>query len=65
MNAEQLAQLEPHLLVGLAAWSLLSIHRLVAWEVPILGWRFAALRYGACVVLPVAAGLLARVFTRV
>lgn len=49
----------------LAAWSLLSIHRLVAWEVPILGWRFAALRYGACVVLPVAAGLLARVFTRV
>lgn len=48
----------------LAAWSLLSVHRLVAWEVPILGLRFAALRYGACVVLPVAAGLLARVFAR-
>ena len=27
----------------LAAWSLLSIHRLVAWEVPILGWRFGSL----------------------
>lgn len=48
----------------LAAWSLLSIHRLVAWEVPILGWRFAAVRYGVCVVLPVAAGLLARAASR-
>ena len=30
----------------LSAWSLLAVHRLVAWEVPILGWRFrrAALR---------------------
>jgi uncharacterized membrane protein YraQ (UPF0718 family) len=49
----------------LAAWSLLSIHRLVAWEVPILGWRFAAVRYGVCLVLPVAAGLLARALSRV
>jgi uncharacterized membrane protein YraQ (UPF0718 family) len=49
----------------LAGWSLLSVHRLVAWEVPILGWRFAAVRYGVCLVLPVAAGLLARVVSRV
>lgn len=48
----------------LTAWSLLSLHRLVAWEVPILGWRFAALRYGVCVVLPVLAGLAARAFAR-
>jgi len=48
----------------LSAWSLLSLHRLVAWEVPILGWRFAAVRYGVCIVLPVAAGLLARAFSR-
>jgi uncharacterized membrane protein YraQ (UPF0718 family) len=48
----------------LSAWSLLSLHRLVAWEVPILGLRFAVLRYGVCVVLPVAAGLLARALTR-
>ncbi len=48
----------------LAAWSLLSVHRLVAWEIPILGWRFAALRYGACIVLPVVAGLLARAISR-
>ena len=44
----------------LSGWSLLAVHRLVAWEVPILGWRFALLRYGVCLALPVAAGLLAR-----
>lgn len=48
----------------LSAWSLLAIHRLVAWEVPILGWRFALLRYGVCLVLPVVAGLLARALLR-
>lgn len=48
----------------LAAWSLLAVHRLVAWEVPILGWRFALLRYGVCIVLPVLAGLIARAVTR-
>jgi uncharacterized membrane protein YraQ (UPF0718 family) len=48
----------------LSAWSLLALHRLVAWEVPILGWRFAALRYATCVLLPIAAGLIARAVTR-
>ncbi len=44
----------------LTAWSLLSIHRLVAWEVPILGIRYALLRFGVSLVLPILAGLLAR-----
>jgi uncharacterized protein len=48
----------------LTAWSLLALHRLVAWEVPILGWRFALLRYGLSLVLPVLAGLAARALTR-
>ena len=48
----------------LAGWSLLAVYRLVAWEIPILGWRFAALRYGVCLVLPVLAGLFARAVTR-
>jgi uncharacterized membrane protein YraQ (UPF0718 family) len=48
----------------LVGWSLLSVHRLVAWEVPILGWRFAAIRYGICVALPVAAGIVARWLVR-
>lgn len=47
-----------------AAWMLLAVHRLVAWEVPILGWRFALLRYGCCLALPFAAGLIARALGR-
>ncbi len=48
----------------LSAWSLLALHRLVAWEVPILGWRFAILRYGTCALLPLLAGFVARALTR-
>ena len=44
----------------LTAWSLLALHRFIAWEVPILGWRFALLRYGLCLALPILAGLAAR-----
>jgi uncharacterized membrane protein YraQ (UPF0718 family) len=48
----------------LAAWALLALHRLIAWEVPMLGWRFALLRYGVCLALPPVAGLIARAATR-
>lgn len=48
----------------LTGWSLLALHRLVAWEVPILGTRFALLRYGISVALPVLAGLVARALLR-
>ena len=43
----------------LAGWALLSLQRLVAWEIPMLGWRLAVLRYVACLVLPLLAGWLA------
>jgi len=48
----------------LTSWSLLAVHRLVAWETPILGVRFALLRYAVSLVLPVAAGLLTRLLVR-
>jgi uncharacterized membrane protein YraQ (UPF0718 family) len=48
----------------LAGWSLLALHRFIAWEVPLLGWRFALLRYSTCLVLPPIAGLIARAVTR-
>jgi len=48
----------------LTAWSLLSLHRFVAWEIPILGWKFAVLRYGASLLLPLLAGWLASVLAR-
>lgn len=47
-----------------SAWSLLAIHRFVAWEVPILGLRFALIRWGICLALPIAAGLAAQGFKR-
>lgn len=49
----------------LSAWSLLAVHRLVAWEVPILGARFALVRYAVCAALPILAGLLTRVLGRI
>ncbi len=47
-----------------AAWALLAIHRFIAWEVPMLGWRFALVRYGVCLALPILAGLGSRLFLR-
>lgn len=54
----------PAVVAFLAAWALLALHRLVAWELPILGWRFALLRYAVCLVLPVIAGLGTRLLLR-
>jgi uncharacterized membrane protein YraQ (UPF0718 family) len=48
----------------LTAWSLLALHRLVAWEVPMLGARFALVRYAMCAALPILAGLLTRGLAR-
>ncbi len=43
----------------LTGWSVLALHRTIAWEVPILGVRFALLRVGVSLLLPVVAGALA------
>lgn len=48
----------------LAAWSLLAIHRLFAWEVPIMGASFAFTRWALCLFVPVMVGALARYFFR-
>jgi hypothetical protein len=48
----------------LTAWSLLALHRLVAWEAPILGWPFALFRWSVSLALPFVAGLVARAFSR-
>ena len=44
----------------LSSWSLLAIHRLFAWEVPILGASFAFTRWALCLLLPVLVGAVAR-----
>ena len=48
----------------LTSWSLLAVHRLVAWETPILGARFALLRYAISLAVPLLVGLATRALTR-
>lgn len=48
------------LVAYVSAWGLLALHRLVAWEIPILGSRLALTRWAVCLALPVFGGLLAR-----
>jgi uncharacterized membrane protein YraQ (UPF0718 family) len=52
------------LVAYVSGWGLLAVHRLVAWEIPILGAQLAMTRWLVCLVLPIAAGLLARAITK-
>jgi len=44
----------------LTAWSTLSLMRLIVWEIPFLGVRFAMLRLVICLPMGIIAGLFAR-----
>ena len=48
----------------LTAWSILGLHRIVIWELPLLGADFALARVLASLPLPLAAGLIARLLFR-
>ena len=48
----------------ISAWSLLAVHRLFAWEVPIMGAPFALTRWTLCLFVPVMVGGLARLVFR-
>ena len=54
----------PAIIPFLSAWSLISVHRLYAWEVPILGAPFAITRWSLCLFVPVLVGWVARLFLR-
>jgi uncharacterized membrane protein YraQ (UPF0718 family) len=47
----------------LTAWALLGMHRVIALEIPILGWRFAIVRYAASLVFPVVIGFIAQLLS--
>jgi uncharacterized membrane protein YraQ (UPF0718 family) len=49
----------PQIVALISGWSIFALHRVLAYEAPIMGWRFAALRLTASLVLPLAAGILA------
>lgn len=49
----------------LTAWSALGIHRVIVWELPLLGSKIAVTRFAASLVLPfIAAGLAKFIFAR-
>jgi len=53
------------LIAFIASWSLLGFNRLIVWELPLLGVEFTAIRYVACLPLPILAGLIARHAARI
>lgn len=48
----------------LTAWSVIGLHRVVVWELPLLGFDFALARAVSSLPLPVLAGALARLIAR-
>ena len=49
----------PQITAFLAAWSVFAVHRMISYEIPLMGWRFSMVRLVASLALPPAAGLLA------
>ena len=41
------------------SWSLLAFVRIIQWELPLMGWKFAAIRFLSSVPLPLIAALIA------
>jgi len=49
----------PQMVALITGWAILGFHRVIAWEWPVLGGRFVAIRLVASFALPFLAGLLA------
>jgi uncharacterized membrane protein YraQ (UPF0718 family) len=49
----------PQLIAFLTAWSVFAFHRVLIYEVNLMGWRFSAVRLISSIILPPLAGLLA------
>lgn len=52
----------PQLIAFITAWSIFAVHRIVIFEIPLVGWRFTFLRLAAGLPLPIIAALLATPF---
>ena len=48
----------PQLIAFLTAWSVFAFHRVLIYELALMGWRFSAVRLTSSLVLPPLAGLL-------
>ena len=52
------------LITYITSWSILSMARLLVFEIPFVGGELASVRYFSTLILPPLAGLLARYITR-
>ena len=50
------------LVAYMTAWSLFGLQRIIAWEAPLMGWRFVVARVLPSLAFPVIAGWLVSVF---
>jgi uncharacterized membrane protein YraQ (UPF0718 family) len=49
----------PQIIAFLTSWSVFALHRVLGYEIPLMGWRFSALRLVSAACLPIVAGLIA------
>jgi uncharacterized membrane protein YraQ (UPF0718 family) len=52
----------PSLVAYMTAWSLFGMQRIIAWEAPLMGWKFVAVRVIPSLIFPVVAGWLVATF---
>src|SRR3989338_4560408 len=53
----------PPLVAYMTSWSLFGMQRIIAWEAPLMGWRFVIVRVLPSLAFPVIAGWLVAVFS--
>jgi uncharacterized membrane protein YraQ (UPF0718 family) len=54
----------PSLVAYMTSWSLFGMQRIIAWEAPLMGWHFVAVRVVPSLAFPVLAGWLVLTFYR-
>jgi uncharacterized membrane protein YraQ (UPF0718 family) len=54
----------PPLVAYMTSWSLFGMQRIIAWEAPLMGWHFVALRVVSSLLFPVLAGWLVSILFR-
>jgi uncharacterized protein len=52
----------PPLVAYMTSWSLFGMQRIIAWEAPLMGWRFVIVRVLPSLAFPVLAGWLVATF---
>jgi uncharacterized membrane protein YraQ (UPF0718 family) len=52
----------PALVAYMTSWSLFGLQRIIAWEAPLMGWKFVITRVVSTIAFPVLAGWLVATF---